>query len=91
MKIGPLRLTAKVEKSPTQVAGGVAIAEAPANHAPVPGSDSGEFDLNWLLNSKLFKLLPEELQEESTAHLHLGEYLYGLPVEEIGIPAYYPA
>ena len=91
MKIGPLRLTAKVEKSPTQVAGGVAIAEAPANHAPVPGSDSGEFELNWLLNSKLFKLLPEELQEESTAHLHLGEYLYGLPVEEIGIPAYYAA
>ncbi len=93
MKIGPLRFTAAVEKATPSAAGGVAIAEAPLAVAPVltpaPDSDSGEFDLSWLLNSSMFKQLPEELQEESTANLHLGEYLYGLPVDDIGIPAYY--
>ena len=89
MKIGPLRLTAAVEKGAPQVAGGAAIATPEAPTGPMPGSDNGSFNLSWLLNSQMFKQLPEELQEESTNHLHLGEYLYGLPVEKIGIPAYY--
>ena len=37
-----------------------------------------------------FRMLPEQLQEESRSKAHLLEYLHALPVEKVGIPQYVP-
>ena len=42
------------------------------------------------LNSALFRQLPEQLQEQSQTHDHLMEYLNTIPIDEIGVPEYYP-
>ena len=41
-------------------------------------------------NCPLFKLLPAALQEESKNHEFLLDYIHLLPVDEVGIPEYYP-
>ncbi|MFQ6027757.1 MAG: type II/IV secretion system ATPase subunit [Dehalococcoidia bacterium] len=38
----------------------------------------------------VFRLLPAPLQEESKDKGHLLEYLHALPVEDVGIPDFYP-
>ena len=89
MKIGPLTIKAKVDRSratPSAV---------PTDAGPIPqgisnGNGSGDFDARLWLTSPLFLALADELQEESRAWTHLGKYLSSLPVEEIGVPDYTP-
>lgn len=38
----------------------------------------------------LFKMLPDEMQESSKEHVYLMEYLHTVPVQDIGVPEYYP-
>ncbi len=38
----------------------------------------------------LYPMLPKPLQEVSQGNVHLLEYLHMVPVEEVGIPQYYP-
>ena len=38
----------------------------------------------------VFRQLPAELQEQAMAHDHLWGYLRDLPIEDIGVPNYYP-
>ena len=38
----------------------------------------------------LYRSLPPQLQEHSKAQTHLWEYLGKLPIDEIGVPQYYP-
>ena len=41
-------------------------------------------------NCPVFKLLPAPLQQESEANEFLLDYIHLLPVDEVGIPEYYP-
>ena len=38
----------------------------------------------------VFRMMPQPLQERATEDAHLWGYLHGLPVDEIGVPQYYP-
>lgn len=63
--------------------------------SPSPANGNGEVathesDNGKALDSPLFRQLPPQLQEQSSAHDHLWEYLHTLKTEEIGIPEYYP-
>ena len=37
-----------------------------------------------------FRLLPEQLQEESKDKTHLLEYLHAMPLDDVGIPEFVP-
>jgi len=51
---------------------------------------ASESDTEVGLDSPLFHRLSSELQEQSNSHEHMWEYLCSLPVDQIGIPDYYP-
>ena len=38
----------------------------------------------------VFRMLPEPLQEPSLEHKHVRNYLHQMPMEDTGVPAYYP-
>lgn len=38
----------------------------------------------------MFRMLPEPLQENSLKHRHMRDYLHEMPIEDIGVPTYYP-
>ena len=54
----------------------------------VEPSKSGGGRLDY--DTPLFRQIPAQLQEQSRAQDHLWEYLHTLPIEEIGVPDYYP-
>ena len=56
----------------------------PRKTEPVQTEDAPGFD------TPLFHELPPPLQEQSKAQAHLWDYLNELPVDEIGVPQYYP-
>ncbi len=58
---------------------------------PFTPPKSGHSHKGGVTDCPVFRLLPENLQEESKDKGHLLEYLHVLPVEEVGIPDYYPA
>ncbi len=41
-------------------------------------------------NCDLYKILPDRLKKEVKKNFHLFEYLHMLPIEEIGVPKFYP-
>ena len=43
-----------------------------------------------LFHSELYKKLPSPLKEVTESYSHLLEYLYMLPISQIGVPEYYP-
>ena len=56
----------------------------PFEPAPIEGS------LEDLFNGGLFAVLPEEFQAACREKPFLLQYLHMLPLEEIGLPKYYP-
>lgn len=59
-----------------------------ARNGDPTNSIESEAVLGW--DSALYQDLPVELQRESKAKLYLWEYLCSLPVDDIGVPLYYP-
>ena len=51
---------------------------------------SGHSHKGSVIDCPMFRLLPPPLQEESKDKTHLLQYLHALPVEEVGIPEYFP-
>ena len=51
-------------------------------------TSESDIEVGW--DSPLFHSLSSELQELSRSHQHVWEYLGSLPVDQIGIPDYYP-
>ena len=90
MKIGPLRVMARIEEGRTHYDDATAIDNRadPGNLASTNGS--GESDVDSFFDSPVYRQLPAPLQEESKAHSHLCEYIFRLPVDDIGIPDYKP-
>jgi len=43
-----------------------------------------------LFNCALYKMLPKPVQEISKTEVHLLEYMHMLPINETGIPEYFP-
>ena len=41
-------------------------------------------------NCPMFRMLPEPLQEKSLKNRHMRDYLHEMPIEDIGVPRYYP-
>ena len=88
MKIGPLRITARVEQTWTHPNGAMTNGNGASPEQPVPENGTGEFDVEAFFDSSLYRQLSHPLQQESKAHTHLCEYLVALPVDDIGIPDY---
>ena len=58
----------------------------------LPFSDSNKADAHQegLFQCGLYRMLPKPMQEVVQENVHLLEYLHMVPVEEVGIPQYYP-
>ncbi len=88
MKIGPVNITASLEKTPT-LNGGPATRETSAvTSTLVADGERKAVDSGLWWESPLFQRLPPRLQEESKSQVHLGRYLVDLPVDDIGVPEY---
>lgn len=57
---------------------------------PFPVTEEADISVEHMFQCGLFKMLPEPFQEASRANVHLLEYLHRVPVDEVGVPEYYP-
>ncbi|PKB79130.1 MAG: secretion system protein E [SAR202 cluster bacterium Io17-Chloro-G9] len=53
-------------------------------------NNTGHSHQDGIVSCPVFKMLPEALQQESQSEEHLLSYIHNLPLEEIGVPEYYP-
>ena len=53
-------------------------------------NNAGHSHQNGVASCPLFRLLPEPLQQESRDKEFLLNYIHNLPMEEIGVPEFYP-
>ena len=53
-------------------------------------NNTGHSPQDGIVSCPVFKMLPEALQQESQSEEHLLSYIHNLPLEEIGVPEYYP-
>jgi len=88
VKIGPVNITARLEKTPA-LNGGPATRETSAVTSTIVADGEGKaVDSGLWWESPLFRRLPPQLQEESKSQVHLGRYLVDLPMDDIGTPEY---
>ena len=61
----------------------------PAGSLPFP-IQKGHSHKGGIKTFPLFKMLPDSLQDEAKKHEFLLDYIHMLPMDEVGIPEYYP-
>ena len=66
------------------------MAQAPSSQARERSDHEHKVDGSDFAKCPMFRMLPEPLQESSLKHRHMREYLHEMPIEDIGVPTYYP-
>jgi len=86
MKIGNRKLNFSVQRGRSQVGRSEGRSGSSVQQVERPPDTAGPDD--YTLDTKLLAGLPEELQEQSQKHRHLGAYLSAFSMDDLGVPEY---